>query len=98
MVHLHWILLFLKNFLDYETVNVWIQVLKRHKLNLAHPKRRSGVFRSKIDLSVAPKAMKVSAHFKNLVSHLLPNSWCNRPAWSEKSTENIKDFSRHIKP
>ena len=31
-----------------------MQILKRHKLNPPAPKRRSDVFRSKIDLRVAP--------------------------------------------
>ena len=55
MLYLYWILVFLKNILDYEKVNVRIQVLKRHKLHTLPPKRRSEVFRSKIDLGVAPK-------------------------------------------
>ena len=48
MLYLHWILFFLKDFLDYEKINIWIQTLKRHKLT-----RHSDVFRSKIDLRVA---------------------------------------------
>ena len=45
-----------------------MQILKHHKLNFAHPKRRSGFFRSKIDLWVAPKLTEDFAHFKRLVS------------------------------
>ena len=55
MLYLYWILFFLKNFLDYEKIlKVYIQILKRHKLNSPPPKRRSDVFHSKIDLRVAP--------------------------------------------
>ena len=56
MVYLYWILFSLKNFLDYEKIDVRIQVLKCHKLTrpTPHPKRHSEVFRSKIDLRVAP--------------------------------------------
>ena len=54
MFYLNWISFLLKNFLDYEKINVRIQISKRH--NLTPPsKRRSDVFRSKIDLRVVPK-------------------------------------------
>ena len=56
MHQLYWILLFLKNFLDFEKIDVRIQILNRHKLNLSPQKPRSDVFRSKIDLQVAPDA------------------------------------------
>ena len=54
MLYLYWILYFLKNFLDYEKINVRIKILKRHKLNPPPPKCCSVVFCSKIDLRVAP--------------------------------------------
>ena len=54
MLSLYWILFFLIYFLDYEKIDVRIQILKPHKLNPPPPKRRSDVFRSKIDLRVAP--------------------------------------------
>ena len=57
MLYLYWILFLLKNFLDYEQMDVKIQILKHHKLNPPHPpKHRSEVFRCKIDLQVALKA------------------------------------------
>ena len=34
MLYLCWILFFLKNFLDYEKIDLRLQILKRHKLNL----------------------------------------------------------------
>ena len=34
MFYLYWIFIFLKNFHDYEKINVRIQILKHHKLNL----------------------------------------------------------------
>ena len=52
---MYWILFFLKNFLDYEKVDVRLQTLKRHKLNPPPPKGCSDVFRSKIDLRAALK-------------------------------------------
>ena len=54
MLYLYWILFFLKNFLDYENIDIRIQILKCHKLNPSPPKYRTDVFRSKIDLRVAP--------------------------------------------
>ena len=54
MLYLYWILFFLKIFLDYEKIDVRIQILKRHKLNTPPQKRHSDVFRYKIDLRVAP--------------------------------------------
>ena len=33
MLYLHWISFFWKNFLDYEKIDVRIQILKRHKPN-----------------------------------------------------------------
>ena len=54
MLYLYWILFFLKNFLDYEKIDARIQILKRHKVIPPPPKRRSDVFRSKIDLRLAP--------------------------------------------
>ena len=32
-LYMYWILFFLKNFVDYEKIDVRIQILKRHKLN-----------------------------------------------------------------
>ena len=61
MLYLDWILFFLKNFLDYEKIDVKIQILKRHKLTLPPtlpPKRRSDVCHSKIDLRMASKGQK----------------------------------------
>ena len=55
MLYLYWILFFLKNFLGYEKIDVIIQILKRHKLNPRSQKRRSDIFRTKVDLRVAPK-------------------------------------------
>ena len=55
MLYMYWNLFFLKNVLDYEKIGVRVHILKRHKLNSSPPKRRSDVFRSKIDLRVAPK-------------------------------------------
>ena len=59
MLYLHWILFFLKNFMDHKKTDVRIQLLKGHKLTPtpthSPPKRRSDVFRSKIDLKVVPK-------------------------------------------
>ena len=52
MFYFYWILFFLKNFLDYEKIDVRIQILKRQKLNPIPPKRRSDVFHSKFDLCV----------------------------------------------
>ena len=55
MVYLYWILFFLKNFLDDKKIDVRIWILKCHKLKPTHPKllkRRSDIFRSKIDLRV----------------------------------------------
>ena len=37
MLYLYWILFFLKNFLDYENIDVRIQILKRHKLTRPRP-------------------------------------------------------------
>ena len=58
MLYLYWILFFLENFLDYEKLDVRIKILKCHKLTPPPPKRRSDVFRSKIDLRVAPYYME----------------------------------------
>ena len=59
MLYLYWILFFLKNFMDHKKTDVRIQLLKSHKLTPtpthSPPKRRSDVFRSKIDLKVVPK-------------------------------------------
>ena len=59
MLYLYWILFFLKNFMDHKKTDVRIQLLKGHKLTPtpthSPPKRRSDVFRSKIDLKVVPK-------------------------------------------
>ena len=59
MLYLYWILFFLKNFMDHKKIDVRIQLLKGHKPTPtpthSPPKRRSDVFRSKIDLQVAPK-------------------------------------------
>ena len=52
MFYLYWILVFLKNFLDCEKIDVRIQILKRHKLSPLPPKRHSGAFCPKIDLRV----------------------------------------------
>ena len=41
MLYLYWILLFLKNFLDYEKIDVRIQILRRHKLNPVLSRGRS---------------------------------------------------------
>ena len=54
MLYLYWILFFLKKFLDYEEIDIKIQILKCHKLSPSPPKRRIDVFRSKIDLLVTP--------------------------------------------
>ena len=53
MLCLYWILFFLKKFLNYEKIDVRIQILKRDKLIPYPPKRRSDGFRSKIDLWIA---------------------------------------------
>lgn len=37
MLYLYWILFLLKNFLDYEQMDVNIQILKHHKLNPRTP-------------------------------------------------------------
>ena len=59
MLYLYWILFFLKNFMDHKKTDVRIQLLKGHKLTPtpthSPPKRRSDVFRSKVDLKVVPK-------------------------------------------
>ena len=59
MLYLYWILFFLKNFMDHKKTDVRIQLLKGHKLTPtpthSPPKRRSDVFRSKIDSKVVPK-------------------------------------------
>ena len=59
MLYLYWMLFFLKNFMDHKKTDVRIQLLKGHKLTPtpthSPPKRRSDVFRSKIDLKVVPK-------------------------------------------
>ena len=54
MLNLYWILFFLKNFLEHEKVNVRIKILKRQKLTPQAPKRPRDVFRSKINLRLAP--------------------------------------------
>ena len=56
MLYLYCISFFLKNFFDYEKIDVRIQILKRGKLTPIRPplKRCNDDFRSKIDLQVAP--------------------------------------------
>ena len=54
MFHLYWILFLWKNFLYYGKIDVRIQILKRLKINPPLKKRRSDVFRSKIDLRETP--------------------------------------------
>ena len=53
MLWFYWILFFLKNVPDYEKIDIRIQISKRCKLNPPPRKRRSDVFRSKVDLRVA---------------------------------------------
>ena len=44
MFCLYWILFFLKNFLDYEKIDVRMQILKRHKLTPLHPQNVAVTF------------------------------------------------------
>ena len=66
MLYLYWILFFLKNFLDYEKIDVRIQILRCHKLNPPSPKRPSDIFLFKVDLGVAPKKIFNSANQNTL--------------------------------
>ena len=65
-VNLYCILFFLKNFLDYEKIDVRVQILKRHKLSLPPKKRLSEVFRSKFDLRVTRKLSNILGRNKNV--------------------------------
>ena len=62
MLCLYWILFFLKKFLNYEKIDVKIQILKRDKLIPSRPNRRSDGFRSKIFFINSPK-LKVRLSF-----------------------------------
>ena len=74
MLYLYWILFFLKNFMDHKKTDVRIQLLKGHKLTPtpthSPPKRRSDVFRSKIDLQVAPKFKMENKEIERLLNLL----------------------------
>ena len=71
MFYLYWILFFL----DYGKINVRIKIWKRHKLNPPSPKRRSdNIFRSKVDLRVAPQR---SLYWGNPVKKLQKSLICD---------------------